>query len=69
MDRVGPWARLVSCIEPHYFKGERERKPVGIERILRMYFLQQWYALADEALEDAPPAVGLERVTPLFRPF
>ena len=53
MERVVPWARLVACIEPHYFKGERGRKPIGIERMLRMYFLQQWYALADEALEDA----------------
>ena len=53
MEVVVPWARLVACIEPHYFKGERGRKPIGIERMLRMYFLQQWYALADEALEDA----------------
>jgi IS5 family transposase len=53
MEQVVPWARLVACVEPHYFKGERGRKPVGIERMLRMYFLQQWYALADEALEDA----------------
>src|SRR5271163_2988950 len=53
MEQVVPWARLVACIQPHYFKGERGRKPVGIERMLRMYFLQQWYALADEALEDA----------------
>src|SRR6202789_437110 len=53
MEEVVPWARLVACIEPHYFKGERGRKPIGIERMLRMYFLQQWYALADEALEDA----------------
>src|SRR5271154_228288 len=53
MEAVVPWARLVGCIEPHYFKGERGRKPIGIERMLRLYFLQQWYALADEALEDA----------------
>jgi IS5 family transposase len=53
MEQVVPWGRLVARIEPHYFKGERGRKPVGIERMLRMYFLQQWYALADEALEDA----------------
>jgi IS5 family transposase len=53
MEAVVPWAKLVSCIEPFYFKGERGRKPVGLERMLRMYFLQQWYALADEALEDA----------------
>ena len=40
-------------IEPFYPKGERGRPPVGLERLLRVYFLQQWYGLADEALEDA----------------
>src|SRR5476649_1150066 len=53
MERVVPWARLVALIEPHYPTGQRGRPPVGIERMLRIYFLQQWYALADEALEDA----------------
>jgi IS5 family transposase len=52
MDKLVPWARLVALIEPYYPKGERGRPPIGLERILRMYFLQQWYALADEALED-----------------
>lgn len=40
-------------IEPFYPKGERGRPPIGLERMLRVYFLQQWYGLADEALEDA----------------
>ena len=40
-------------VEPHYPAGKRGRPPIGIERMLRIYFLQQWYALADEALEDA----------------
>jgi IS5 family transposase len=53
MEEVVPWARLVALAEPHYPKGERGRPPVGLERMLRLYFLQQWYALADEALEDA----------------
>jgi transposase, IS5 family len=53
MEKVVPWAKLVGCIQPFYFKGERGRRPVGLERMLRMYFLQQWYTLADEALEDA----------------
>jgi IS5 family transposase len=53
MERVVPWARLCGVIEPHYPKGERGRPPIGVERMLRIYFLQQWYALADEALEDA----------------
>ena len=53
MEKVVPWARLCALIEPHYPKGERGRPPSGLERMLRIYFLQQWYALADEALEDA----------------
>ncbi len=53
MEQVVPWARLCAVIEPHYPQGRRGRPPIGIERMLRIYFLQQWYALADEALEDA----------------
>jgi len=53
MERVVPWGRLCTVIEPHYPQGKRGRPPIGIERMLRVYFLQQWYALADEALEDA----------------
>ena len=53
MEAVIPWARLLAVIAPHYPKGERGRPPIGLERMLRVYFLQQWYALADEALEDA----------------
>ena len=53
MERVVPWGRLVAVVEPHYPLGQRGRPPIGIERMLRLYFLQQWYSLADEALEDA----------------
>ncbi len=53
MEEVIPWERLLAVIAPHYPKGERGRPPMGLERMLRVYFLQQWYALADEALEDA----------------
>ena len=53
MERVVPWAKLIMLIEPHYPQGHRGRPPVGLERMLRIYFLQQWYTLADEALEDA----------------
>lgn len=54
MERVVPWSRLVGVIEPHYPKsGKRGRPPIGLERMLRMYFVQQWYGLADEAVEDA----------------
>jgi IS5 family transposase len=53
MEVVVPWARLVERLAPLYPKGERGRPPIGLERMLRVYFLQQWYGLADEALEDA----------------
>ena len=53
MEALIPWAKLLAVIEPFYPKGERGRPPIGLERMLRVYFLQQWYGLADEALEDA----------------
>ena len=53
MDAVIPWAQLLAVITPFYPRGKRGRPPIGLERMLRVYFLQQWYGLADEALEDA----------------
>ena len=54
MERVVPWARLIAVIEPLYpTSGRVGRQPIGVLRMLRMYCLQQWYSLADEALEDA----------------
>ncbi len=46
----------MEALSPSYFPNvacKRGRPPIGLERMLRVYFLQQWYALADEALEDA----------------
>lgn len=54
MERLVPWARLKAVIEPLYpTSGRVGRQPIGVAKMLRMYCLQQWYALADEALEDA----------------
>jgi IS5 family transposase len=53
MERVVPWARLVALIEPVYPAGKRGRPPMGVERMLRIYFLQQWLGLSDAAVEDA----------------
>ena len=53
MSQVVPWQRLIAAIEPHYPTGQRGRPPMGLERMLRLYFVQQWYGLSDEALEDA----------------
>jgi transposase, IS5 family len=53
MEQVVLWGRLVERLKPLYPKGERGRPPIGLEKMLRIYFVQQWYGLADEALEDA----------------
>lgn len=56
MEQVVPWSRLLDALFPAYYpnsRGRRGRPPVPLERMLRLYFVQQWYALADEALEDA----------------
>ena len=42
MEIVVPWRELVAEIEPFYPKAGQGRPPVGLERMLRMYFLQQW---------------------------
>lgn len=54
MNRVVPWEALCAVIEPVYPKPEAAgRRPVGIERMLRIYFLQQWFNLSDPAVEEA----------------
>lgn len=54
MNTVIPWAPLVALIAPHYpTAGRRGRPPMPLERMLRIYFLQQWFNLSDPAAEDA----------------
>lgn len=54
MNRVVPWAELVAVIEPVYPKADGPGRPlVGIERMLRLHCLQQWFNLSDPAVEDA----------------
>jgi transposase, IS5 family len=53
MDRVVPWRTLCARIEPVYPKAGNGRPPVGVERMLRMYFLQHWFNLSDPAVEEA----------------
>lgn len=52
MDGVVPWACLVALVEPHYPQPGNGRRPIGVERMLRIYFLQQWFNLADLAMEE-----------------
>ena len=53
MEQVVPWGKLCALIEPHYPKAGNGRPPVGVERMLRIYFLQQWFNLSDPAVEEA----------------
>ena len=53
METLVPWDDFCALIEPHYPKAGNGRPPIGIERMLRMYLLANWFNLADEACEDA----------------
>jgi IS5 family transposase len=53
MDAMMPWSELLALIAPVYPKGEKGRKPIRLEMMLRVYFLQQWFALSDPGVEDA----------------
>lgn len=53
MEKVVPWRELCAVVEPVYPKPGNGRPPVGLERMLRIYFLQQWFNLSDPAMEEA----------------
>jgi transposase, IS5 family len=53
MDAVIPWVRLLYLIEPYYPVAGQGRPPLGCERMLRIYFMQQWFNLSDPSAEDA----------------
>jgi IS5 family transposase len=63
MERVVPWAALVQIVEPYYPKAKTGRPPFGIETMLRIHYLQQWFGLSDPAMEEALHDV------PLYREF
>ena len=54
MDKIIPWRELCDVIEPFYPKADGAgRPPIGIERMLRIHFLQHWFNLSDPAVEEA----------------
>ena len=53
MNRVVPWAKLCAVVEPVYPKAGNGRPPIGLERMLRIYFLQHWFNLSDPGVEEA----------------
>ena len=54
MEVVVPWYRLLGLIAPHYPKAGPKggRPPMALEVMLRVYFLQNWYALSDPMAEE-----------------
>ncbi len=56
-----PWAEICALIEPHYPKAGNGRPPIGLERMLRMYCLANWFNLADDACEEALYDIALFR--------
>jgi len=68
MERIVSWADLCSVIEPRYPKSGNGRPPVGLQRVLRMYFVQFWFNLSDqsfaEALHDRPALRCFVDITP-----
>ncbi len=53
MERIVPWSGLLSLVRPHYAKAGNGRRPVGLEIMLRVYFVQQWFNLSDPGVEEA----------------
>src|SRR6266704_2413792 len=53
MEQVVPWSKLCALVEPHYPKAGNGRRPKELQAMLRIYFLQQWFNLADPGVEEA----------------
>ena len=49
IERIVPWGEWIELIRPHYYKGERGNKPYDLERMLRIYLVQNLYDLSDKA--------------------
>lgn len=54
MGQVIPWQALAEALTPYYPNPQGAgRRPIGLERMLRIYFMQHWYNLSDPAMEEA----------------
>lgn len=55
MEAVVPWSQMQALIEPHYPKTGPKggRPPIGLPMMLRVWCLQQWFALSDPGMEEA----------------
>src|SRR5271170_4331522 len=52
MEQVVPWSELLALVAPYYPKAGNGRQPVGLNIMLRTYFLQQWFDLSDPGVEE-----------------
>ena len=52
MEEIIPWDECVEFVRPYYPSGKRGRPVKGIETMLRMYLLQNWFNLSNEGIED-----------------
>jgi IS5 family transposase len=53
MEQIVPWSGLLALVRPHYAVAGNGRRPVGLEIMLRTYFVQQWFNLSDPGVEEA----------------
>ena len=53
IDQVVPWRELCAVVERFYPRAGNGRPPIGLERMLRLHFLQHWFNLSDPAAEEA----------------
>ena len=63
MESLMPWVEFCLLIEPYYPRAGNGRPPVGLERMLRMYCIANWFNLSDAACEDSLYDI------PVFREF
>jgi IS5 family transposase len=52
MREIVPLKEWCDIIRPYYYVCGNGRQPIGLETMLRMYLVSQWYNLSDEATED-----------------
>ena len=53
MEKVVPWSALEELISPYYSEGRTGRPPFALQTMLRLHFIQQWFNLSDQAMEEA----------------
>jgi IS5 family transposase len=54
MERIIPWSDLTQALKPYYPDPTGPgRRPKGLERMLRIYFMQHWFNLSDPGMEEA----------------